>query len=115
MLEKLWKDIRLIYEGLNFSNKLLIGDLMIISQDNWYLIYYKTNEDQPTEIRIEKHHRLVNIWSDDKPFDLIDYKIHVKVGNQIYTSQNSMIELTNKIIAPFLRDYKLNKIGIYDS
>ena len=109
MLEKLWNDIRLIYEGLNFSSKLLIDDLMIISQDNHYLLYYKQNEIS-TQIRIEKNYSLVNMWSDNKEVDITYYNIHAEVGDQVYTSENSMIELTYKIITPFLRETKLNKI-----
>lgn len=109
MLEKLWNDIRLIYDGLNFSSKLLIDDLMIIPQDNHYLLYYKSNSDISTQIRIEKHYSLVNMWS-DKEVDVTYYNIHVEVGDQIYTSENSMIELTYKIITPFLREVKLCEI-----
>ena len=109
MLEKLWNDIRLTYEGLNFSSKLLIDDLMIISQDNHYLLYYKQNEIS-TQLRIEKNYSLVNMWSDNKEVDITYYNIHVEVGDQVYTSENSMIELTYKIITPFLRETKLNKI-----
>ena len=109
MLEKLWNDIRLIYEGLNFSSRLLIDDLMIMSQDNHYLLYYKQSEIT-TQIRIEKHLSLVNMWSDNKEIDITYYNIHVEVGDQVYTSENSMIELTYKIITPFLRETKLNKI-----
>jgi hypothetical protein len=54
MLEKLWNDIKLIYDGLNFSSRKLIDDLMIIPQDNCYLLYYKSNSDISTQIRIEK-------------------------------------------------------------
>lgn len=110
MLEKLWNDIRLIYEGLNYSSKLLIDDLMIISQDNCYLMYYKPDGSLPTQIRIEKHYSLVNMWSDNKEVDITYYNIHAEVGDQVYTSENSMIELTYKIITPFLRETKLNKI-----
>jgi hypothetical protein len=115
MLEKLWKDIQYIYDGFNFSSRLLIDDLMIISQDNHYLLYYKNNSDISTQIRIDKHYSLVNMWSDNKEVDITNYNIHVEVsGNfsQIYTSENSMIELAYKIITPFLREAKLNKIGV---
>ena len=114
MLEKLWKDIQLIYDGFNFSSRLLIDDLMIISQDNHYLLYYK-QDDISTQIRIDKHYSLVNMWSDNKEVDITYYNIHFeRSGNvqQIYTSENSMIELTYKIITPFLREVKLNKIGV---
>ena len=43
MLEKLWEDIRLVYEEFNFSSKQLIDELMIISQDNHYLLQYKAD------------------------------------------------------------------------
>jgi hypothetical protein len=58
------------------------------------------------------------MWSDNKEADVTYYNIHVEVRNdfnnfdQIYTSEKSMIELTYKIITPFLREFKLNEIGI---
>lgn len=109
MLEKLWNDIRLIYEGLNFSSRLLIDDLMIISQDNHYLLYYKQNEIS-TQIRIEKNLSLVNMWSDNKEVDITYYNIHVEVDDQVELDENYKIELTYNIITPFLRETKLNKI-----
>ena len=111
MLEKIWNDIEFIYNQMNFAKRLLINDLMIISQDNCYLIYYKPSEIA-TQIRIEKNYNLVKMWSDDNEVDMTNYKIHVDVGDQIYTSEKSMIELTYKIIKPFLREAKLNEIGI---
>jgi hypothetical protein len=115
MLEKLWNDIRLIYDGFNFSSRLLVNDLMIISKDNHYLLYYK-QDDISTQIRIEKQYDLVRMWSDDNEVDMTNYKIHVEVSDstvgQIYTSENSMIELSYKVLTPFLREIKLNKIGV---
>jgi len=58
-LERLWNDIRLIYEGFNFS-KQLIDDLMIISQDNYYILQYKKDLEPLVNIRIEKHYNLSN-------------------------------------------------------
>jgi hypothetical protein len=118
MLEKLWNDIKLIYDGFNFSSRLLIDDLMIISNDNYYQLYYKSNSDISTQIRIEKNYDLVRMWSNDNEVDMTNYKIYVEVdgnvpgGKQIHTSENSMIELSYKVITPFLREVKLNKIGV---
>lgn len=109
-MKKLWEDIRLIYEGLNFSKRLIIDDLMIISQDNYYLLHYQPNDGDFTQIRIEKDYNLVRIWGGDVPYDMVNYKIHVEVDNQIYTSEKSMIELTYKIITPHLREVKLNQL-----
>jgi hypothetical protein len=117
MLEKLWNDIKLIYEGFNFSSRLMVDDLMIMSNDNYYQLYYKSNSDISTQIRIEKNYDLVRMWSDIE-VDMTNYKIYVEVsgnvlgGKQVYTSENSMIELAYKIITPFLREVKLNKIGV---
>ena len=102
---------------------------MIISQDNHYLLYYKPDDSSPTQIRIEKNFslrntkqnksnifnhflNLVNMWSDNKEVDVTYYNIHAEVGDQIFTSENSMIELTYKIITPFLREVKLKEIGV---
>ena len=112
MLEKLWNDIRLIYDGLNYSSKSLINDLMIVSQDNHYLLYYKPDGSSPTQIRVEKNLSLVNMWSDDKEVDITNYKIHVELGGQVELNENHKIELTYKIITPFLRECKLKEIGI---
>jgi hypothetical protein len=118
MLEKLWEDIQYIYVEFNFRSGLIVDDLMIISQDNHYLLYYKSNSDVSTQIRIEKNYDLVRMWSDDNEVDMINYKIYVETRgnvsgfNQVYTSENSMIELSYKILTPFLREVKLNKIGV---
>ncbi len=117
MLEKLWEDIKLIYDGFNFSSRLLIDDLMIVSQDNHYLLYYK-QDDISTQIRIDKQYNLVKMWSDDNEASMVNYKIHVEVRNdfnnfdQIYTSEKSMIELSYKILTPFLRQIKLQELGV---
>jgi len=117
MLEKLWNDIKLIYDGFNFRSRLMVDDLMIMSNDNYYQLYYKSNSDISTQIRIEKNYDLVRMWSDIE-VDMTNYKIYVEVdgnvpgGKQVYTSENSMIELSYKVITPFLREVKLNKIGV---
>jgi hypothetical protein len=114
MLEKLWKDIKLIYDGLNFSSRLMVDDLIIVSQDNHYLLYYQ-KDNISTQIRIDKQYNLVKMWSDDNEVDMINYKIYVERSGdvqQIYTSEKSMIELSYKILTPFLREVKLNKIGV---
>ena len=124
MLEKLWNDIKLIYDGLNFNSRELIDDLMIIrnfdelSNDNYYQLYYKSNSDISTQIKIEKNYDLVRMWS-DIDVDMTNYKIYVELSGNVHggkktyhTSENSMIELTYKIITPFLREVKLKEIRI---
>ena len=110
MLKKLWEDIQTIHDGFNFSE--IIEDLMIISRDNYYLLHYEPDNKDCVRIRIEKDYNLVRIWGGDVPYDMTNYKIYVEVGNQFYTSENSMIELTYKIITPFLREIKLKEIGV---
>jgi len=116
MLEKLWNDIKLIYDGFNFRSGLIVDDLMIMSNDNYYQLYYKSNSDVSTQIRIEKNYDLVRMWS-DIDVDMTNYKIYVEKRlpgglSQVYSSENSMIELSYKVITPFLREVKLKEIGI---
>jgi hypothetical protein len=112
MLEKLWNDIRLVYENFNFSSKQLIDDLMIISQDNHYLLQYKADCEPVINIRIEKNYSLVQMWSDDKDDNVTSYNIVVQVGNNGYKHEKQMIDLTYTIITPFLREAKLKKMGV---
>lgn len=113
MLEKLWNDIRLIYDDFNYNGKTLVDDLMIVSQDNHYLLYYKPDGSVVGEfVRIEKNLSLVRMWSDDNEVDITYYNIHVEVGDQVELNENHKIELTYKIITPFLRECKLKEIGI---
>ena len=117
-MEKLWNDIRLIYEGLNFSGSLLIDNLMIMSQDNHYLLYYK-QDDTITQIRIEKDYNLVRIlgdlvriWGGDVPYDMVSYKLYVEKDGKVELDENYKIDMVYKIITPFLRECKLSEILI---
>jgi hypothetical protein len=106
-LERLWNDIRLIYEGFNFSSKQLIDDLMIISQDNHYILQYKKDLEPLVNIRIEKHYNLSNII-----VVLPSYNIIVQVGNNGYKHEDQMVDFTYTIITPFLREVKLKELGL---
>lgn len=111
-LEKLWNDIQLIYEHFNFSNKTLMDDLMIVSSDNCYFIYYTPDCEPLVQIKIEKDYNLVRMWGGDVPYDVTNYKINVGMNEQLYTSEKSMIEAAYKVITPFLREVKLKQIGV---
>lgn len=116
MVNKLWNDIRLIYEGLNFRKKVLIDNLIIISEDNYYLLQYTPDNgvtkssQKRTIIRIEKDYNLVKMWSSDDICDMTSYKIHVEVNGKVEIDDDYKIELVYKIITPLLRECKLNKI-----
>lgn len=115
MIEKLWNDIRLIYDGYNFKTNPLVDDLMIVSQDNYYIVNYSSFDSLSkkritTQIRIEKNYNLVSMWSDSREVDMTDYKLTVQRNNKIEVDENHKIELAYKIITPFLREVKLGKI-----
>lgn len=117
MVDKLWNDIRLIYDGYNFKNNSLVDDLMIISQDNYYIVNFSRFDNLSKkritiQIRIEKNYNLVSMWSDSREVDMIDYKLTVQTNNKIEVDENHKIELSYKIITPFLREVKLKKVGI---
>jgi hypothetical protein len=109
-LERLWNDIRLIYEGFNFSSKQLIDDLMIISQDNYYILQYKKDLEPLVNIRIEKHYNLTNIIGNNG--NTTSYNIIVQVGNNGYKHEDQMVDFTYTIITPFLREVKLKELGL---
>ena len=111
-MKKLWEDIQLIYEGLNFSEKMIVDGLMIMPKDNYYSIYYKSN-DSITYIRIEKDYNLVRMWGGDVPYDMTNYKIYVEVDGKIWQKdENYKIELAYKVITPHLREVKLLQLEI---
>ena len=112
MLEKLWNDIQLIYEGFNFSKEFQIDNLIIISQDNYYNLHYAPDNKERVNIRIEKDYNLVRMWGGDVPYDMVNYKIHVESGNKIDLDEKHKIELAYKIITPLLREVKLQQIGV---
>ena len=112
MLEKIWNDIRLIYDWYNLKSKLVINDLMIISKDNYYLVYHRPHRGETTQFRIEKNYNLVNIWSDSKEVDITDYNLHVEVDSKIEIDEDYKIKLVYNIMTPYLREVKLKSVGI---
>ena len=113
-MKKLWEDIRLIYEGLNFSKRLMIGDLMIISQDNCYLLQYQPDGEYAIQVRIEKDYNLVRIWGGDVPYDMVSYKLYVEKDGKVELDENYKIDMVYKIITPHLREVKLLQLEIND-
>lgn len=114
-LEKLWEDIRLVYEGFNFNNLMRfdwnvqgIDGLMIISHDNYYLLQYKKDLEPLVHIKIEKHYRLANIIGNGG--NTTSYNITVQVGDSGYKYEDQMIDFTYIILTPFLREIKINKL-----
>lgn len=105
-LEKLWNDIRLVYEGFNFNE--LIDGLMIISHDNYYLLQYKKDLEPLVHIKIEKYYRLANIIGNGG--NTTSYNITVQVGDSGYKYEDQMIDFTYIILTPFLREIKINKL-----
>ena len=119
MVDKLWNDITLIYEGFNFSEELLKDGLMIISNDNYYQLHFLDNQTETRKsskksviIRIEKDYNLVKMWSSDYICDMTSYKLHVEVNGKVEIGDDYKIELVYKIITPLLREVKLKKVGI---
>lgn len=110
-MKELWEDIRLIYEGFNFVKNSIQDNLVIISSDNYYLLYHNT--DIPIKVKIEKDYNLVRTWSDESTdIDMTSYKLHVEVDGNVELDENHKVELVYKIITPFLREVKLKQIGV---
>jgi hypothetical protein len=111
MLEKLWNDIKLIYENSFKNVDGYVDDIIILSQDNYYLVHYIDGKNT-IGIRIEKDYNLVRMWGGDVPYDITNYKLVVEVNNKLEVDENYKMKLAYKIITPFLREVKLNKIGV---
>ena len=95
-MNELWQDISLIYEGFNFIKNSIQEELVIISNDNYYVLYHNT--DNPIKVRIEKDYNLVRMWSDESTdIDMTSYKLHVEVDGKVELDENHKIELVYKI------------------
>lgn len=114
-MDRLWKDIGLVYENFNFRKK-NVGELSITSKDNYYEInYHHQREDKLPNINIKiEIKKEYNLWSD------VNYPVTYLIGALIHEFPNTMvisdeklcIEKAYELLRPYLREIKLEKVGI---
>ncbi len=107
-MNKIWNDIQLIYDHFPFRRG-VISDLFIISSDNFYLLYWSPVGDQQISIKIEKNYNLVGMWSLDDE-ESCSYHIKVDCDGIEELDVEKKISIVTKILSPFLREVKLNKV-----
>jgi hypothetical protein len=108
-VNKIWNDIQLIYQHFPFRSRNVIGDLFIISSDNFYLLYWSPVGYQQISIKIEKNYNLVGMWSLDDE-ESCSYHIKVDCDGIEELDVEKKISIVTKILSPFLREVKLNKV-----
>lgn len=102
-IENLWIQIEIIYKNFNFSSKLMVNDLMIISQDNYYLCHY--HSINKFSIRLEKEYSMSQMN--------YNYKAIIETSNNFNDHQifdDVIPEKFIDIIKPILRNFQLDII-----
>jgi hypothetical protein len=108
-VNKIWSDIQLIYDHFPFRSRNVISDLFIISSDNFYLLYWSPVGANQISIKIEKNYNLVGMWSLDDE-ESCSYHIKVDCDGIEELDVEKKISIVTKILSPFLREVKLNKV-----
>lgn len=107
-ISTLWSQIQSIYDKFEFSSKLMVNDLMIISKDNYYLCYFEwyTPKEWGKEkfsLRLEKDFSLTEMESKYKAF--IEYN-----SSEINRFEDELPEKWANLIKPILRNFQLEVI-----
>jgi hypothetical protein len=104
----LWYQVQNIYDKFEFSSKLMVDDLMIISRDNYYICYFEwfTSGEwgkQKFAIRLEKDFSITKMESKYKSF--IEYD-----DNDVSVFEDEMPERWTNLIKPIFRNFILESI-----
>jgi hypothetical protein len=107
-ISTLWSQIQSIYDKFEFSSKLMVNDLMIISTDNYYLCYFEwyTPKELGKEkfaLRLEKDFSITEMESKYKA--IIEYK-----DSEIERFEDELPEYWSNLIKPILRNFQLEVI-----
>ena len=106
-ISTLWSQIQSIYDNFEFSSKLMVNDLMIISKDNYYICYFEwyTPEwgKEKFALRLEKDFSITEMESKYKAF--IEYN-----DNDVHRFDDELPEKWSNLIKPVLRNFQLESI-----
>lgn len=114
-MDRLWKDIGLVYE---YYKKKSCKNLNIISCDNYYSIDH-LDDEKNMYLYITKEYNLVNMWNDGG--NPVSYTIEVSIQYIDVYGQNATIpiqgdklciEKAYDLLKPYLREVKLEELGI---
>ena len=107
-ISTLWYQVQDIYNKFEFSSKLMVNDLMIISTDNYYICYFEwfTSGEwgkQKFALRLEKDFSVTQMESKYKAF--IEYN-----DNDVHRFEDELPEKWANLIKPVFRDFLLESI-----
>jgi hypothetical protein len=116
-IKKLWNDVHSLYEAYELKRNLNINNhVSIFSRDNQYDIRVYDYRNNPTiQILLTKDYDLVSMWSDYPSDDNTKFSIAYRspeYTNLWLNDSELAVELTYRILSPYLRDIKLEKLGI---
>lgn len=102
----LWSQIRYIYDKYDFSSKQLVNNVLIISEDNYYLCYFKWNGGD-FSLKLEVNYNFKEMTNQYKAtIEIKDYPNDKKYGEFF----DIIPDEYTKILKPYLRDFQLNTI-----
>jgi hypothetical protein len=104
----LWSQIQSIYDKFEFSGKLMVNDLMIISKDNYYICYFEWYTPgecgkEKFALRLEKDFSMSQMES--KYMAFIEYN-----DNDVHRFDDELPEKWSNLIKPVLRNFQLESI-----
>jgi hypothetical protein len=108
-ISTLWSQIQSIYDNFEFSSKLMVNDLMIISKDNYYICYLEWHTPECGKekfaLRLEKDFSITEMESKYKAF--IEYNDSEGEANKY---EDELPEKWSNLIKPVLRNFQLESI-----
>jgi len=126
-IEKLWNDVHNLYEAYELKRNLIIDNhVSIFSRDNQYEIRVYGNRNStdkvlrwlPTiQVLLTKDYDLASMWSDYTSDDNNRFSMAYRSSeykNLWLDDPELAVELAYVILNPYLRNIKLEELGIHD-
>jgi len=126
-IEKLWNDVHSLYEVYELKRNLIIDNhVSIFSRDNQYEIRVYGNRNStdkvlrwlPTiQVLLTKDYDLASMWSDYTSDDNNRFSMAYRSSeykNLWLDDPELAVELAYVILNPYLRNIKLEELGIHD-
>ena len=107
--EQLFKIIQDIYNTHQFSSKLLIDNLMIISKDNYYQCLYQLEDESNIKFRLEVDYHFSQSFSTYKFVYEFSSKFEQSSPVVINTNENIPQHIIEYIL-PIIRNFRLKTI-----
>jgi hypothetical protein len=102
--KELFNNVRFIYEKFEFEHYNIVNNLMIISNDNYYQLHFRENDDW-FSAKIEINFSL---------YGITEYSLYYQMGDDyVETEGESLEKVPNELyvrIAPIIRHFKLKII-----